>query len=95
MTVSIPDLCRPGGPFAGHVQWVTAFEQTGATLVELATHGGLSRGLRAVLAHHVFFHANRAGLSREDQHALPHIAREESWVRVTTSRQQPENPPHR
>ncbi|CCK25003.1 hypothetical protein BN159_0624 [Streptomyces davaonensis JCM 4913] len=55
---------------------VTAFEQTGATLARLAARGALTRGLRAVIAHHVIFHANRASLLQDDQSALSHIARE-------------------
>ncbi|MEU4617396.1 methyltransferase, FxLD system [Streptomyces umbrinus] len=76
MTASTPALCRPGGPLDGHTPWVAAFERTGAALAELAAGGGLTRGLRAVLTHHVLFHANRAGLSPEEQHALSHIAKE-------------------
>ncbi|MFD9540840.1 methyltransferase, FxLD system [Streptomyces sp. NPDC060022] len=76
MTASTEALCLPGRPLDGHTQWVTAFERTGTALADLATGGGLTRGLRAVLAHHVLFHANRAGLSPEDQHALSHIAKE-------------------
>ncbi|OKH90420.1 methyltransferase, FxLD system [Streptomyces uncialis] len=76
MTVDARSLCNPGGPFHGHAEWVTAFELMGATLADLADHGGLTRGLRAVLAHHVIFHANRAGLLRDDQSALFNIARE-------------------
>ncbi|MEV6672900.1 methyltransferase, FxLD system [Streptomyces sp. NPDC051162] len=76
MTADGPALCRPGGPLDGHTPWMTAFERAGATLAELAAGGQLTRGLRAVLAHHLLFHANRAGLAWEDQHALSHIARE-------------------
>ncbi|WP_372412418.1 methyltransferase, FxLD system [Streptomyces luteireticuli] len=76
MTADGQALCRPGGPLAGHTPWMDAFESTGAALADLATGGRLTRGLRAVLAHHVMFHANRAGLAWEDQHALSHIARE-------------------
>ncbi|MER5771152.1 methyltransferase, FxLD system [Streptomyces sp. NPDC001985] len=76
MTVDARSLCNPGGPFHGHDEWVTTFERTGATLADLTDHGGLTRGLRAVLAHHVIFHANRAGLLRDDQSALFTIARE-------------------
>ncbi|MET7930270.1 methyltransferase, FxLD system, partial [Streptomyces sp. NPDC005349] len=76
MTASIPALCRSGGPLDGHTQWVAAFERTGTALADLVADGGLTRGLRAVLAHHVLFHANRGGLSPEDQHALSHIAKE-------------------
>ncbi|MEO3972339.1 methyltransferase, FxLD system [Streptomyces sp. CAU 1734] len=76
MTADARGLCHPGGPFHKQGEWVTAFEGTGAALADLADHGGLTRGLRAVLAHHVIFHANRAGLLRDDQSALFNIARE-------------------
>ncbi|MFH8616875.1 methyltransferase, FxLD system [Streptomyces sp. NPDC017979] len=76
MTAEAHDLCHPGGPLHGHDAWVTAFEQAGAALASLAGHGVLTRGLRAVIAHHTIFHANRAGLLRDDQSALFNIARE-------------------
>ncbi|WP_033308380.1 methyltransferase, FxLD system [Streptomyces iakyrus] len=76
MTADAHSLCRPGGPLHAHEEWVTAFERAGATLADLAGRGALTRGLRAVIAHHVIFHANRAGLLRYDQSALSHIARE-------------------
>ncbi|MGW5102179.1 methyltransferase, FxLD system [Streptomyces sp. NPDC004100] len=76
MTVDAHSLCRPGGPLRTHEEWVTAFERVGVTLADLAVRGALTRGLRAVIAHHVIFHANRAGLLREDQSALYDIARE-------------------
>ncbi|ELS54401.1 methyltransferase, FxLD system [Streptomyces viridochromogenes] len=76
MTADAHSLCRPDGPLHAHEEWVTAFERAGATLADLAARGALTRGLRAVIAHHVIFHANRAGLLRDDQSALSHIARE-------------------
>lgn len=76
MTVDTRSLCRPAGPLEGHDDWVAAFEQAGATLARLATGGGLTRGLRAVITHHLIFHANRAGLRSDDQSALFNIARE-------------------
>ncbi|WP_030750831.1 methyltransferase, FxLD system [Streptomyces sp. NRRL F-5135] len=76
MTADAHSLCRPGGPLHAHEGWVTAFERVGATLADLAGRGALIRGLRAVIAHHVIFHANRAGLLQDDQSALSHIARE-------------------
>ncbi|WP_018543781.1 methyltransferase, FxLD system [Streptomyces sp. LaPpAH-108] len=76
MAVDAHSLCRPGGPLHTHEEWVTAFDRVGATLANLAARGALTRGLRAVIAHHVIFHANRAGLLREDQSALYDIARE-------------------
>ncbi|MGI5456066.1 methyltransferase, FxLD system [Streptomyces sp. CA-249302] len=76
MTADAHSLCRPEGPLHAHEEWVTAFERAGATLADLAARGALTRGLRSVIAHHVIFHANRAGLLRDDQSALSHIARE-------------------
>ncbi len=76
MTADAPSLCCPGGPLRAHEEWVTAFERAGGMLAGLADRGALTRGLRAVIAHHVIFHANRAGLLRDDQSALSHIARE-------------------
>ncbi|MFJ7045259.1 methyltransferase, FxLD system [Streptomyces sp. NPDC101112] len=76
MTIDAPGLCRPSGPLAGHDGWVAAFERAGSALASLAHRGALTRGLRAVIAHHVIFHSNRAGLLRGDQSALSNIARE-------------------
>ncbi|QUC62931.1 methyltransferase, FxLD system [Streptomyces sp. A2-16] len=76
MTADAHSLCRPGGPLHPHEEWVTAFQRAGATLADLSGRGALTRGLRAVITHHVIFHANRAGLLRDDQSALSHIARE-------------------
>ncbi|UED85833.1 methyltransferase, FxLD system [Streptomyces profundus] len=76
MSADACSLCRPDGPLHGHAEWVTAFESTGATLADLASGGVLTRGLRAVLAHHLIFHANRAGLLRDDQSTLFNTARE-------------------
>ncbi|TLQ46069.1 methyltransferase, FxLD system [Streptomyces marianii] len=76
MTVDTRSLCRPTGPLDGHDAWVAAFERAGETLAHLATGGRLTRGLRAVIAHHLIFHANRAGLRSDDQSALFNIARE-------------------
>ncbi|MFJ1582068.1 methyltransferase, FxLD system [Streptomyces sp. NPDC088197] len=76
MTVDAHSLSRPGRPLDGHTEWIAAFERAGTTLANLASTGGLSRGLRAVIAHHVIFHANRAGLLPDDQSALFATARE-------------------
>ncbi|WP_406281438.1 methyltransferase, FxLD system [Streptomyces sp. NBC_00209] len=76
MSTEARSLCRAGGPLDGHAEWVAAFERAGTTLAYLAAQGELTRGLRAVVAHHMIFHANRAGLPSADQHALSHIARE-------------------
>ncbi|GGQ97628.1 methyltransferase, FxLD system [Streptomyces asoensis] len=76
MSAEARSLCRQGGPLNGHAEWIAAFERTGTTLAYLAVQGELTRGVRAVIAHHVIFHANRAGLPTADQHTLFHIARE-------------------
>lgn len=76
MTADAHELCRPGRPLHTHDAWVEAFVRAGATLADLAKRGSLTRGLRAVLAHHTIFHANRAGLPLDDQSTLAHIARE-------------------
>ncbi len=59
-------LCRPGRPLAGYKSWLTGFEEAGRTLATHNRTGQLDRGLRAVLAHHIIFHANRAGLTTTD-----------------------------
>jgi protein-L-isoaspartate(D-aspartate) O-methyltransferase len=76
MTINARSLCAPGcdGPLTGHGEWITAFEDAGQSLADLARHGRLSRGLRAVLAHHILFHANRAGLPITDQSTLAALA---------------------
>ncbi|MFD5299610.1 methyltransferase, FxLD system [Streptomyces mutabilis] len=76
MTVDAHTLCRPNGPLPGYGGWVAAFEQAGAELASLAGRGALTRGLRAVIAHHAIFHFNRAGLLRDAQSAISTIARE-------------------
>ncbi|MBV7246392.1 methyltransferase, FxLD system [Streptomyces sp. MW-W600-10] len=76
MTADAYRLCNQGGPLHAHEEWVTAFERAGVALAALACRGALTRGLRAVIAHHIIFHANRAGLIRDDQSALSNIARE-------------------
>ncbi|KJY28464.1 methyltransferase, FxLD system [Streptomyces sp. NRRL S-495] len=63
-------LTREATPLAHHGDWVHAFEQSGQNLAGLARGGRLTRGLRAVLAHHLLFHANRAGLPVDHQAAM-------------------------
>ena len=58
----------------GSSEWTSAFEQAGQALADLARTGALRRGVRAVLAHHVIFHANRAGLPVRDQSILATLA---------------------
>ena len=54
--------------------WLAAFETAGQQLAALDRRGQLHRGLRAVLAHHFIFHANRAGLPGGDQAILAALA---------------------
>ncbi|MFE3328998.1 methyltransferase, FxLD system [Streptomyces sp. NPDC059176] len=75
LTVDARSLCWEDGPLHGHVDWVRAFVRAGSALAVLNYEGTLRRGLRAVLAHHVIFHFNRAGLPLEDQSALSNLAR--------------------
>lgn len=63
---SVPDLLPE--------PWVTTFEAAGQALAALARSGRMERGLRAVLAHHFIFHANRAGLPAADQATLAVLA---------------------
>ncbi|SDH25894.1 protein-L-isoaspartate(D-aspartate) O-methyltransferase [Sinosporangium album] len=62
----VPDLVPP--------TWWSAFDTVGRHLAALTCDGHLERGLRAVLAHHFIFHANRAGLSGDDQATLAALA---------------------
>jgi thiopeptide-type bacteriocin biosynthesis protein len=48
-------------------RWLTSFEAAGHELNALATQGLLTRGIRAVIAHHVIFHWNRLGLPARTQ----------------------------
>lgn len=54
--------------------WFTAFERTGKALRNLAEDGHLTRGLRAVIVHHIIFHWNRIGLPSQTQANLAHAA---------------------
>jgi thiopeptide-type bacteriocin biosynthesis protein len=54
--------------------WLTAFERAGQALRDLADGGNLTRGLRAVIAHHIIFHWNRIGIPRTGQAHLAHAA---------------------
>ncbi|MBO2460351.1 methyltransferase, FxLD system [Actinomadura violacea] len=76
MTAEPRGLRLPAGdqPFTDQGGWFTAFEQAGRDLAILASQGRLSRGLRAVLAHHVIFHGNRASVSTTDQGILADLA---------------------
>ncbi|MEV4210165.1 methyltransferase, FxLD system [Micromonospora sp. NPDC049662] len=76
MTADVRSLARPNSdsPLVSSSSWLDAFEAAGQDLADLARHGRLRRGLRAVIAHHVIFHANRIGLPLEDQSILAALA---------------------
>ncbi|WP_329143011.1 methyltransferase, FxLD system [Streptomyces sp. NBC_01456] len=57
-------------PLTLEPHWPTAFEDAGHTLADLAHHGGLTRGLRAVLTDHLLFAFNRLGISAQHQNVL-------------------------
>jgi thiopeptide-type bacteriocin biosynthesis protein len=56
--------------------WVEAFEQAGRALADLARDGRLTRGLRAIVAHHILFHWNRLGITAASQATLALAAQE-------------------
>ncbi|MGQ0775400.1 MAG: methyltransferase, FxLD system [Pseudonocardiales bacterium] len=55
---------------------LAAFETAGHELAQLARSGQIQRGLRAILAHHLIFAFNRAGLAASEQSALSYLAKE-------------------
>jgi len=57
-------------PLTSAPTWPAAFEHAGQALARLAQQGGLTRGLRAVLAHHLLFSFNRLGIPGQHQHLL-------------------------
>lgn len=63
-------------PLRAAPAWPAAFQQTGRDLARLAYQGTLTRGLRAVLAHHVLFTWNRAGIPAHQQALLAATASE-------------------
>lgn len=74
LTVDAKALSNPGRPLADYAEWIAAFEQAGQELAAQAHAGRLRRGLRAVLAHHIIFHANRAGISVPDLSTMAALA---------------------
>ncbi len=60
----------PGSPLAAVPEWPLTFRRAGEQLAELAHQGCLTRGLRAVLAHHILFAWNRLGIPADVQGVL-------------------------
>ncbi|WP_306209555.1 methyltransferase, FxLD system [Actinoplanes sp. RD1] len=65
----------PVSPLSSTPAWADAFDDAGHRLARLAADGDLTRGLRAVLTHHLIFLFNRHGVSAQDQHQLAAAAR--------------------
>jgi protein-L-isoaspartate(D-aspartate) O-methyltransferase len=60
----------PHSPLAATPNWPAAFHHAGQRLADLAHRGELTRGLRAVLTHHLLFAWNRAGIPGRQQALL-------------------------
>jgi len=76
---------------------VAAFEAAGRGLARLAAAGRLTRGLRAVLAHHAIFAFNRAGTPPAEQAAAAWLGRHAAFdddeaTAVFTARPEPVTP---
>jgi protein-L-isoaspartate(D-aspartate) O-methyltransferase len=69
-TLLTADSDTNGSPLARAPHWPGAFTQAGRHLADLAQHGRLSRGLRAVLTDHLLFTFNRLGIAAEHQAVL-------------------------
>jgi thiopeptide-type bacteriocin biosynthesis protein len=68
-------LMRENGSTTFLPDWLAGFAEAGQALSDLARKGTLSRGVRAVLAHHVIFHWNRLGLAYTTQNILANVAK--------------------
>jgi thiopeptide-type bacteriocin biosynthesis protein len=68
-------IAAPGQALDAATDRVHAFARAGRELAHTARLGGLTRGLRDVLAHLVVFHWNRAAIPTEDQAVLASAAR--------------------
>jgi protein-L-isoaspartate(D-aspartate) O-methyltransferase len=74
LTVDPNSQTAPDGPLAGYDAWIATFEHAGQALERLFREGRLLRGLREVLAHHILFHANRAGITVPDLSTMAALA---------------------
>ncbi|MGH3710646.1 MAG: thiopeptide-type bacteriocin biosynthesis protein [Pseudonocardiaceae bacterium] len=57
-------------PLRSAPAWPAAFDHAGRVLADPNQQGNLTRGLRAVLIHHLLFAFNRLGISAEHKHLL-------------------------
>lgn len=93
LTVDPIRLSQPGGPLDGYAPWIAAFEQAGQALHAAAQAGQLHRGLRAVLAHHIIFHANRAGICVPDLATMAALAMAATFGFDALAPNRPPSPP--
>ena len=75
ITVDAEDQMSENGPLAHATGWARAYAAAGQDLAQLAASGGLRRGLRDILAHHVLFAWNRIGLPYDTQAVLTATAK--------------------
>ncbi|MEU3315809.1 thiopeptide-type bacteriocin biosynthesis protein [Streptomyces sp. NPDC006662] len=70
ITVTTEDMLHGHGPLARFAAWASAYTDAGTELARLAATGRLHRGPRDVVAHHILFAWNRAGLPQDTQATL-------------------------
>ncbi|MER7828015.1 thiopeptide-type bacteriocin biosynthesis protein [Streptomyces sp. NPDC096097] len=75
ISVDTESLVHPTGPLAHLADWARAYTDAATELARLTASGHLHRGLRHVVAHHVLFAWNRAGLPQDDQATLASAAK--------------------
>lgn len=76
MSADVATGGRATGELAFAAQWLESFGAAGTSLGNAWSDGALTRGVRAVAAHHAIFHWNRLGLAYETQAHLAQAARE-------------------
>src|SRR5712691_4753209 len=75
ITTDAESQMRDGAPLGCHAGWAAAYTAAGRELADHAAAGQLHRGLRDVLAHHMIFAWNRAGLPYMTQSVLAGAAK--------------------
>ncbi|RSS94236.1 methyltransferase [Streptomyces sp. WAC05292] len=70
ISVKTEDMVHADGRLARFSDWASAYTDAGSELAHLAAAGRLHRGLRDIVAHHVLFAWNRAGLTQDAQAIL-------------------------
>ncbi|WP_199034717.1 thiopeptide-type bacteriocin biosynthesis protein [Glycomyces salinus] len=66
---------QPNPRLEPHRSWFDATAKLGSSLAELTASGRTTRGLRALIAHHLIFHWNRTGIPTKQQAHLAAAAR--------------------